>query len=435
MGENGGCDRLPFPATCVPPQPRRDAVTSPLAGLPRNARNSILMEPLWGIFATPLLYYAPLYMSSVGLTSTQIGVLGSLFLALSFVFQAVAGPITNRVGRKRTTLWTDLVSWTLPMFVWAFAQSFAAFAVAAALNATNRIAGVSWSLLTIEDVNPKDRARVFGILNLIVTTCGLITPLVGLVIAQRGVTPTLRGLYFAGAIGMTVMFLWRNKITSETVSGALARAQHKELGAVQSLRHSLAEVAGMRRHPGLIGVTAFYVLTVFLEQLSLFQILFLERSLRFSAQSLSYVPVAGVVVTALLYALVLPRLAGFPVGRTLVFTRALGLVGAVALLLVPAGHLTAMLLVVSLLGGATFLTQTYRDAALFARLPSTGAADLYSAVQTLALLCSVPAAALAGAIFSSSPRGLFVLIAAVCALLLGLAVWLARRETVRPIPA
>ena len=406
-----------------------------LEDLPRNARNSILMEPLWGIFATPLLYYAPLYMSSAGLSSTQIGLLGSLFLALSFVFQALAGPVTNRFGRKRTTLWADLISWTLPMLVWAVAQSFAAFAVAAALNATNRIAGVSWSLLTIEDVRPGDRPRVFGILNLIVTTCGLLTPLVGLVIARQGITPTLRGLYFAGAIGMTVMFVWRNRITSETLSGVVARARHKELGVMQSLRHSLAEVAGMRRHPGLLGITAFYVLTIFLEQLSLFQILFLERSLRFSAQSLSYVPVAGVVVTGLLYTLVLPRLARLPVGRTLVLTRALGLIGAVALLLVPAGHLSVMLLVVSLLGGATFLTQTYREAALFARLPTAGAANLYSAVQTLALLCSVPAAALAGAVFAAAPRGLFVLIAAVCALLLGLAVWLAGRETVRPTPA
>ncbi len=399
-----------------------------LEDLPRNARNSILMEPLWGIFATPLLYYAPLYMSSAGLSSTQIGLLGSLFLALSFVFQALAGPVTNRFGRKRTTLWADLISWTLPMLVWAVAQSFAAFAVAAALNATNRIAGVSWSLLTIEDVRPGDRPRVFGILNLIVTTCGLLTPLVGLVIARQGITPTLRGLYFIGAIGMTVMFVWRNRITSETLSGVVARARHKELGVMQSLCHSLAEVAGMRRYPGLLGITAFYVLTIFLEQLSLFQILFLERSLRFSAQSLSYVPVAGVVVTGLLYALVLPRLARLTVGRTLVLTRALGLIGAVALLLVPAGHLSVMLLVVSLLGGATFLTQTYRETALFARLPTAGAANLYSAVQTLALLCSVPAAALAGAVFAAAPRGLFVLIAAVCALLLGLAVWLAGRE-------
>ncbi|GGO25194.1 MFS transporter [Deinococcus humi] len=399
-----------------------------LAGLPRNARNSILMEPLWGIFGVVVVYYAPLYMSSVGLSSTQIGLLGSMTLALSFLFQAVAAPITNRVGRKRTTLIGDLISWTIPMFVWAFAQSFAAFAVAAVLAASGRIVSVSWSLLLIEDVEEWQRARVFGIINLIVTMCGLLTPLVGLVIAQHGVTATMRGFYILGGIGMTVMFLWRNAITSETRSGVAAMAQHRELGLGESVRHALGMVAGMRGHPGLMGVTAFYLLTVFIEQLSLFQILFLGQTLRFSAQTLSFVPFVAAFVTLLLYGLALPRLSRLPLGRTLVVVRALGLIGAAALLLVPAGNTAAMLAVVGLLGGVTFLTLTYRDAALFARLPQEGTADLYSAVQTLTLLCAIPAAGLAGAIFTASPRGLFVLIAALSAVLLLLAMWLARRD-------
>lgn len=399
-----------------------------LAGLPRNARNAILMEPLWGVFGVVVLYYAPLYMSSVGLSSTQIGLLGSMTLALSFLFQAVAAPITNRVGRKRTTLIGDLISWTVPMFVWAFANSFAAFAVAAVLAASGRIVTVSWSLLLIEDVEEWQRARVFGIINLIVTVCGLLTPSVGLVIAQHGVTATMRGFYILGGIGMTVMFLWRNAITDETRSGVAAMAQHRELGLGQSVRHTLGLVGGMRGHPGLMGVTAFYLLTVFIEQLSLFQILFLQQTLEFSAQTLSFVPFVAAFVTLLLYGVALPRLSRLPLGRTLVVVRALGLIGAVALLFVPAGNVGAMLAAVGLLGGVTFLTLTYRDAALFSRLPQNGTADLLSAVQTLTLLCAIPAAGLAGALFAFSPRSLFVLIAALCAVLLLLAVWLARRE-------
>ena len=399
-----------------------------LANLPRNARNLILMEPLWGVFGTVVIYYAPLYMRSVGLSSTQIGLLGSLTLALSFVFQALAAPITNRVGRKRTTLIGDLISWTIPMFVWATAQSFTAFAVAAALSATGRIVAVSWSLLLIEDVEERQRARVFGIINLIVTVCGLLTPLVGLVIARHGVEATMRGFYALGGVGMTVMFLWRNAISQETRSGEAAMAQHRELGLIQSVRHALEMVATLRSHPGLQSMTVFYLLTVFIEQLSLFQILFLSETLKFSAQTLSFVPVVGAAVVVGLYWLGLPRLAALPVGAALVFTRALGLFGAAALLLVPAGNAALMLVVVSVIGGATFLTQTYRDAALFARLPTHGTADLYSAVQTLTLLCSIPAAGLAGAIFAVSPHSLFVLIAALSAALLGLAVWLARRE-------
>ncbi|OLV16015.1 MFS transporter [Deinococcus marmoris] len=399
-----------------------------LAGLPRNARNAILMEPLWGVFGVVVLYYAPLYMSSVGLSSTQIGLLGSMTLALSFLFQAVAAPITNRVGRKRTTLIGDLISWTVPMFVWAFAQSFAAFALAAVLAASGRIVTVSWSLLLIEDVEEWQRARVFGIINLIVTVCGLLTPLVGLVIAQHGVTATMRGFYILGGVGMTVMFLWRNAITDETRSGVAAMAQHRELGLSQSVRHTLGLVAGMRGHPGLMGITIFYLLTVFIEQLSLFQILFLQQTLNFSAQTLSFVPFVAAFVTLLLYGVALPRLSRLPLGRTLMVVRALGLIGAVALLFVPAGNTAAMLAAVGLLGGVTFLTLTYRDAALFSRLPQNGTADLFSAVQTLTLLCAIPAAGLAGALFAASPRSLFVLIAALCAVLLLLAVWLARRE-------
>lgn len=399
-----------------------------LAGLPRNARNAILMEPLWGVFGVVVLYYAPLYMSSVGLSSTQIGLLGSMTLALSFLFQAVAAPITNRVGRKRTTLIGDLISWTVPMFVWAFANSFAAFAVAAVLAASGRIVTVSWSLLLIEDVEEWQRARVFGIINLIVTVCGLLTPLVGLVIAQHGVTATMRGFYILGGIGMTVIFLWRNAITDETRSGVAAMAQHRELGLGQSVRHTLGLVGGMRGHPGLMGITVFYLLTVFIEQLSLFQILFLQQTLNFSAQTLSFVPFVAAFVTLLLYGVALPRLSRLPLGRTLVVVRALGLIGAVALLFVPAGNVGAMLAAVGLLGGVTFLTLTYRDAALFSRLPQNGTADLFSAVQTLTLLCAIPAAGLAGALFAFSPRSLFVLIAVLCAVLLLLAVWLARRE-------
>ncbi|WP_424951734.1 MFS transporter [Deinococcus sp.] len=399
-----------------------------LSGLPRNARNAILTEPLWAIFGTVVMYYAPLYMRGVGLTSTQIGLLGSLTLAFSFLFQMLAAPITNRAGRKRTTLVGDLISWTLPMFVWAFAQSFTAFVLAAILSAAGRIVSVSWSLLVIEDVDPPQRPRVFGILNLIVTGCGLLTPLVGLLMSHYGVTPTLRGVYFLGGVGMTAMFFWRNAITDETASGVAAMRRVRELSAWESLRHTAEVVGNLHQFPGLIGVSVFYALTVFTEQLGLFQILFLREALHFGVQALSYVPVVAAVVTGLLYVLALPRLAGLPVVRTLVLSRAAGLIGTGLLLLVPAGHLGGMLAVVGLLGGATFLTQTYRDAALFARLPGTGTADLYSAVQTLTMLCSVPAAALAGAVYAASSRGLITLISAMSAVLLFLALWIARGE-------
>ena len=56
-----------------------------LEGLPKNARNAILVEPMWALFGVVIMYYAPLYMTGVGLSSAEVGLLGSIMLAFSFV--------------------------------------------------------------------------------------------------------------------------------------------------------------------------------------------------------------------------------------------------------------------------------------------------------------------------------------------------------------
>ena len=213
-----------------------------------------------------------------------------------------------------------------------------------------------------------------------------------------------------------------------TRNGEAAMREHGELHPWQSLRQNLRLAANLRRVEGLAGVVAFYVLTVFVEQMSLFQILFFGETLRFGANILSLVPVSVALVTMLMYGLVLRRLTGVPAERALVFARLLGLAGAALVLLIPAGNSAMLLLATSVLAAATFLTQTYRDAALFSRLPQQGAADLYSAVQTLTLLFSIPAAAIAGAIYAAQPRALFALIAALNVGLLLLALSLASRQ-------
>jgi MFS family permease len=400
-----------------------------LAGLPKNARNAILVEPLWAVFGVVIMYYAPLYMTSIGLSSTQVGWIGSIMLAFSFVFQTLAAPITNRMGRKRTSLIWDLISWTLPMLIWTFSQSFAAFAIAAILNSSVRIVSVSWSLLVIEDVDPGDRSRVFAILNLIAAACGLMTPVVGLLIGKYGVESTLRVYYFLGAISMTTMFFLRNALTIETQNGLAAMLEHQGLHPWESLKKNFQSLNALKDTKGLLWLIAFYVLTFFIEQMNLFQILYFSQTLRFGALAVSLVPVSGFVITAIMYGFVLKRLSSFPVEQTLVFTCALGLIGAILMVLIPAGNLSVLLLVISVLAGATFLTKTYRDTVLFSHLPTQGTADLFSAVQVLTMLFSIPASAIAGTIFSAQPVMLFVLIAVLNLALLAMAYMISKLQT------
>ena len=392
-----------------------------LEGLPKNARNAILVEPMWALFGVVIMYYAPLYMTGVGLSSAEVGLLGSIMLAFSFVFQTLAATITNRLGRKRTSLIWDLVSWTVPMLIWAFAQDFAAFLLAAVLNASVRIVSVSWSLLVIEDVEPSERSRVFGILNLIGAACGLMTPVVGWLMTKFGVVPTLRMFYFLGAIVMTTMFFLRNALTDETRNGIAAMLEHEGLSPWQSVVKNLQQLAEQKKNTKLLWLMGFYVLAFFIEQMNLFQILFFSQTLKFGELAVSLVPVAVACVTALIYASVLRRFSSMYVGQALLLTCLLGLLGAVLMVVIPPGNLVVLLLVVSVVSGAAFLTRTYRDTALFVQLPEQGAADLFSGVQALTMLFSIPAAGIAGLIFAAQPVALFVLIAVLNVGLVGMA--------------
>ena len=84
-------------------------------------------------------------------------------------------------------------------------------------------------------------------------------------------------------------------------------------------------------------------------------------------------------------------------------------------------RVVVLLLVVCVVAGGVFLIKTYRDTVLFSHLPANGMADLFSAVQVLTMLVSIPAAAIAGAIFTVQPVLLFALIALLNLVMLGLA--------------
>jgi len=73
-------------------------------------------------------------MLALGLTDGQIGFLLSLNLAFQILGALLGGAITDKLGRRKTTFIFDIVSWSIPTLLWAIAQDFRYFVVAAVIN-------------------------------------------------------------------------------------------------------------------------------------------------------------------------------------------------------------------------------------------------------------------------------------------------------------
>ena len=198
-----------------------------LKNLRGNARGCVYTEPLWGI---PFNLYAPyvsVYMLAFGLTDSEIGLITSVGLVLQVFTSLLSGAITDKFGRKRTTLVVDLISWGVPTLIWAFAQNFTWFLAAAMLNSVWRIVHTSWQCLMVEDTDPDLLVDIWSWITVGGLVAAFVSPLTGLLIDRFELVPTIRALYLFAAIMMSTKAFVTNAMVTETQQGLVRMRETK----------------------------------------------------------------------------------------------------------------------------------------------------------------------------------------------------------------
>lgn len=135
-----------------------------------NPRTLIFMEPLWGIPFNLIAPFAALYMYTQGVTDVQIGLISSVAMFIQVFFSFFGGILTDKLGRKRTTMLGDFFGWTVACLIWAVSDNFWLFLIAAIFNSFEQINQTAWFCLLIEDAEPKDLVGLYTWVNI----CGLI---------------------------------------------------------------------------------------------------------------------------------------------------------------------------------------------------------------------------------------------------------------------
>lgn len=374
-------------------------------------------EPFFGIPYNLFCTYSSVYMFALGCSTEQIGLISSIGLVLSMVLSLAGGSITDRLGRRRTTLVFDLLSWGGGTLLWALSRNFTWFLVAAIVNSTVRIVQTSWRCLMIEDTPPEQRVHVYAWIYIVDVVAGLIAPVAGLFVQRFGLVHAMRGLYLFAFALMVGMFLVRNAMLHETAIGLvkLREARHA------SLRDTLADyalVAGrLMRSP--LTLAAFLLSTLISIQDVLkntFLAILLTKGLSFSNASIAIFPAVGAAATLLVYLLVLPSFSRKKTALPLLLGLAVSAAGVLLLVICPARSYVIVIASTVLTFGGAAIIIPHSDTLVANTVQENDRSKALSIFYVLFFALSAPFGYIGGLLFDISNRLPYIL--AGCILLL-----------------
>ena len=227
-----------------------------------NELPCMLTEPLWGIPYNLYVPFASMYMVLLGVGPVQIGITQTVFLLSQVVFAILSGVLTDKLGRRWCTVIFDCVSWSIPALLWACAQSFVWFLVAAVFNGAWRVTENSWYLLFIEDSAEDRLVRLYSVTHIAGLIAGFISPLAFGFVQRYGVVPTMRVLYGITFVMMTAKFLILHIYSRETKIGLRRMQECKGVSILHQLwdsRHVFVEMLRNRRILLAMGLIACYM--------------------------------------------------------------------------------------------------------------------------------------------------------------------------------
>jgi MFS family permease len=307
-----------------------------LKGLRGNPRICVFTEPLWGVPYNLYLPFVSMYMLALGLSDPQIGLIASIGLFCQIFWSLASGPITDKLGRRMTTFVFDVISWSLPVLIWAFARNFTWFVAAAVLNSVLRVTMNSWSLLLVEDAPRGKLVTIWSWVNIAGIVSGFFSPLAGLLVARFSLITAVRILYLNAFVFMTAKFVILFFMGTETEPGRERMAQTAGkpfFSLFGGYSGSIKKLLGSR-----YTLLAFFISLMLLindtVRGSFWPIMVVEQ-LHLPKSSIAFFPFPRAALMLVFYFLIIPRMNQFRLKRPFLWGFSLILASNVALVLSP----------------------------------------------------------------------------------------------------
>ncbi len=408
---------------------RSSNIVTALRTLQGNTRIAVLFEPLWGVPFVLCNFYLSLYMKSLGVTDREIGYLISLGFAAGAITSFLGGPLTDRLGRRKTTLVFDLIAWPTAYAVYIFSHSFWLFALGMLVNSVWRIVSVSWNLMVVEDADNEQRVAAFNLLNIATVATGILTPLAGLLVRLAGVVVAERALLAFAVVSIAVQVILRNHYFTETRAGRDILRRRQEARASGARRGGIigsyrAAFAALRSREVLKVVCLVVLYMVFIPVGSFSSLYFapyLTETLALGKATISLL--GGLYSATLLVVLivVVPLISGGNRLGNMLVGLALQMAALVMFVVIPAGNFALVALAVAIYAVGFSVFKPFMDSILAEVTEGRSRASIYALNNTFISLVGSGVAVLSGYLFSLWPPAVWIastVILASCAAIL-----------------
>ncbi|NLV91601.1 MAG: MFS transporter [Firmicutes bacterium] len=388
-----------------------------LVQLKGNPRACVWTEPLWGIPFNLYAPYASLYMIALGVTTSQVGLIASLGMFVQVFSALVSGAITDKLGRKRTTFIFDLISWSIPCLIWAVAQNFTYFVIAAIINGLWRITANSWSCLLVEDANPDTLVDIFSWTHIAGLLAAFVAPLAGVFVGRYGLVPTVRVLYLFAFVSMTAKFVILNVFATETKQGEI-RQRETANQSILSILGQYGEVMRqiLQARQTLISLGIMLVMSICTMVNGTFWAILVTERLQIPQQNIAMFPFVKSVVMLGCFFFVMPKISRLHFRRPMLTGFALFILSQLLLVSSPVGGYVILLVSMVLEACSLVLIQPFMDSLVARSVDARERARIMALLNVVVISLTSPFGWLAGLMAEADQRlpfmmniGLFVL--------------------------
>jgi Na+/melibiose symporter-like transporter len=327
------------------------------------------------------------------------------------------------MGRRLATLVFDVLGWSVPMLLWAFAQDVRWFVAAALFNGIWRVTQNSWLCLLMEDLEDRFIMRVFSIASLAGLVSGFFAPITYFLMGRFEMVPVVRCLYLFSFVMMTLKFILLFRFTTETKMGKRRMEETKGVSVAQVLL-GYGGVAKMILHnPKTLLVMALWtLLQIASSTTGTFWPLLVTSRVAVSQQSLSLFATVKTLTSLVCYVTFVPLLSAHRFRTPAVLGFGLVVGAQILLMLLPSGAAVGLVCSVVLEAVGLSIINPLKDALQMLHVDAHERARILGIFQAAVLLCTAPFGYLTG-LLSSLHRllpfllvTLLYILAALCAL-------------------